>query len=346
MTALEVRPLAAADEARFDAFVRAHERGTFFHLTGWRRAVARVFRHSMLDHLAWRGDAVAGVLPLMMSPRLLGGENLLSSPYAVYGGPLGADSVAEQELVSAAVRLADNRGVGYLELRYQHDPGPDLVGTDLYWTFIRDLPADPAEVLARMPKKARADARRGRERHGLELSHGVWYLDDLYRLFLQNKHALGSPALPQAFFAELTRVFGPAVQVHLVRRGREPLAAVMTFSFRDTLIAYYSGTASHADREYKASNFMYMALQEWAVEQGFRRFDFGRSRADAGAFSFKKHQGFEPEQLHYRYHLVRARRVPSFTPSNPRTATLRKAWQRLPHWAVARLSNGLARYLP
>jgi hypothetical protein len=143
MTAVEVRPLAAADDERFDAFVRAHPQGTFFHLTGWRRAVANVFRHRREDLAAWSGDELVGALPLSSSPGLLGGENLISSPYGVYGGPLGADELAAQELLSAAVRLADNRGVGHLELRYLHDPGPALVGNDLSWTLIRDLPYDP-----------------------------------------------------------------------------------------------------------------------------------------------------------------------------------------------------------
>ena len=66
------------------------------------------------------------------------------------------------------------------------------------------------------------------------------------------------------------------------------------FRFRDTLVAYYSGTVPGADRTYSASNFMYAALQQWAVRQGLKAFDFGRSRRDAGAFRFKVHQGFEP----------------------------------------------------
>ena len=91
---------------------------------------------------------------------------------------------------------------------------------------------------------------------------------------------------------------------------------------------------------------MYMALQEWAVERGFRHFDFGRSRKDSGAFKFKTNQGFEGRPLYYRYHLVRDRGLPSFNPSNPRTAVLRNAWSRMPIWAVRPLSDRLARYLP
>jgi hypothetical protein len=91
---------------------------------------------------------------------------------------------------------------------------------------------------------------------------------------------------------------------------------------------------------------MYLALQEWAVEHGFKRFDFGRSRLDAGAFRFKVHQGFEPTPLHYRYHLVQDRRLPAFTPSNPKTRLLRETWSRLPPWCARRLSDRLAPYLP
>ena len=120
----------------------------------------------------------------------------------------------------------------------------------------------------------------------------------------------------------------------------------MSFCFRDELLAYYSGTAPGADREFSASNFMYLALQEWAVRQGFSRFDFGRSRKDAGAFRFKQHQGFEPADLHYVYRLVRDRELPSLNPSNPKTRVLQENWRRLPAGLARRLSGPLARFLP
>jgi FemAB-related protein (PEP-CTERM system-associated) len=343
---VEVRAGKPADDDARDAFLAGRPEASFFHRAGWRRVVERVFGHAPSDLVAWRGAEIVGVLPLMSCRAALGRRNLISMPYAVYGGPVALDVTAEQALIEEAVRLADRARVGHLELRYLRDPGPDLVGSSLYSTFVRDLPDDPAEVLQRMPKKARAEARKARERHGLELSEGAWYVDDLYRMFVKNKHQLGSPALPPRHFQELQREFGKEVRVHLVRRAREPLAAVMSFCDRDTLIAYYSGTESGADRDFSASNFMYLALQEWGVEHGFRRFDFGRSRRDAGAFQFKVHQGFEPAPLHYRYHLVQDRRLPAFTPSNPRTRVLRETWSRLPAWCARRLSDRLAAYLP
>jgi len=343
---LAIRSGAPSDDADRDAFVRSHPHGSFFHLSGWRRVVERVFRHESWDLVAERGGELVGVLPLMSTPGFFGSLNLVSVPYGVYGGPLGADPAVEQALLEAAVRKAEIGRVGYLELRYRRDPGPDLVGTSLYATFVRDLPDEPEEVLARMPKKARAEARKARDRHGLDLREGSWYVDDLYRLFLRNKHGLGSPALPAKMFKELLVEFGDDVYVHIVRREREPVAAVMSFAYGDTLLAYYSGTELGADRVCSASNFMYLALQEWAVERGFEVFDFGRSRTDSGAYRFKQHQGFEPTPLHYRYHLVRQRRIPSFTPSNPRMRVFQKTWRQLPLWMARRLSNSLAQYLP
>jgi FemAB-related protein (PEP-CTERM system-associated) len=336
----------SASDARRDAFVLQHPEATFFHLSKWRDAIHSIFGHACVDLLAERDGAIVGVLPLMRTPALLGRPNLISMPYSVYGGPIGQDRAAEQALIEAAVELADREQVGHLELRYLHDPGPDLAGSSLYWTFRRELPRKPEEVLARMPKKARAEARKAREKGGLELSQGRWYADDLQRLFMANKQKLGSPGMPPRYFERLLDQLGDLACVHLVRKGNEPLAAVLSFRFRGELYAYYSGTREGADREYSASNFMYLALQEWAVRQGFTLFDFGRSRRDSGAFSFKEHQGFTAAPLHYRYHLVRDRRLPSFNPSNPKTQVLRDAWSKLPAWLAGRLSAPLSRYLP
>ena len=344
--ALAVRAGLLAQDAQRDQYVRAHARGTFFHLAGWRRVVERVYGHEPLDLYAWRGERLVGVLPLMLCRGLLGARRLISMPYATYGGPLGDEPGIEQRLVSEAQRMSEELGASYLELRCTSDPGLELPGTDLYCTFLRQLPDDPAQVLARMPKKSRAEARKARERHGLELSSGSWYLEDLQRLFFLNKHELGSPSLPAAHFRALLDEFERDAFVHLVRQGGTPLAAVMSFAHGQTLIAYYAGTQPWADRAVSASNFMYLALQEWAVERGFKVFDFCRSRVNSGAFEFKRHQGFEPTPLHYRYHLVRRSRAPSFTPSNPRTALLRGVWSRLPVWLARSLSDRLSHYLP
>jgi FemAB-related protein (PEP-CTERM system-associated) len=344
--ALEVRASDSDDDEVRDALVRATPAGSFFHLSAWRRAVEGVMKHRGRDLCAWRGEDLVGVLPLVECKGLRGGRSLLSVPYAVYGGPVATDVEARSALVKHAEALAVEEGMGRLELRCREDLGLDWPSTDLHATFEKALPTQVDQVLAGMPKKARAEARKARTRHGLVLEEGPWYLPDLARLFHQNKRSLGSPGLPIAFFEALMAENPGQVFVHLVRRGSQPLAACMSFTFADTFCAYYSGTAEGADREWSASNFMYMALQEWCVERGIRRFDFGRSRKDSGAFSFKERQGFEAVDLHYRFRLVKERGLPSLNPSNPKTKVLRDTWRRLPLWMTERLSTRASRYLP
>jgi FemAB-related protein (PEP-CTERM system-associated) len=346
---LTVRASEPGDDPARDRLALACPGASFFHLSGWRRAVERVFGHESRDLVALRGEELVGVLPLMRSPGLgLARAAHISMPYGVYGGPCGDSPEIELALVRAAVARAERERVGRLELRCQEElpGGLELERSDLYATFVQELPASPGEVLGSLPKKARAEARKARQRHGLRLTEGRWYLEDLSRLFQVNKRQLGSPALPLLWFQTLLDVFGERVRVHLVQRGSLPVAAVMSFLWRDTLMAYYAGSAPDADRELSASNFMYMALREWAVEQGLRRFDFGRSRTDSGAYRFKEHQGFSARPLPYSFHLVRDRERPSFHPSNPRTQVLRDTWARLPAALTRRLSQHLSRYLP
>ncbi|MEO0649917.1 MAG: peptidoglycan bridge formation protein FemAB, partial [Planctomycetota bacterium] len=205
MSELEIKRLDPDSDAERDAYVHAHPRGTMFHDSRWRRVINRVFGHLGWELEARRDGRLVGVLPMMRVPSLPRGENLLSMPYGVYGGPLGDDEEVERALVVKAQREAEQLNVGRLELRCLHacHGTPELVGSDLYATFVKDLPGEVDAVLAGMPKKARAEARKARKKHGLELVEGPWYVEDLARLFTLNKRELGSPALPGSMFRVL-----------------------------------------------------------------------------------------------------------------------------------------------
>lgn len=343
---VEVRASVRADDDARDRFVRSHPRGTLFHLAGWRRAVETAFGHPPRDLLAFRGSELVGVLPLMRCSGLLGGAHLISMPYGVYGGPLGVAHDDERALVDAAGALAVRERVGRLELRCLEDPGLDLVASDRYATFIHPLPEKPADVMTRMPKRARAEVRKAIEKHGLEISEGAQYLPNLVDLFHASKQHLGSPGLPRRWFQALIDELPGQVFVHLVRRGSEPIAATMSFVHGDTFIFYYIGTTADGNRSYNVTNYLCTRLQELSIERGLKRFDLGRSRTDSGSFSFKVHQGFTHTPLAYRYKLVKSKGLPTFTPSNPRTKLLRDTWAKMPPWLTRALSDRLSRYLP
>jgi FemAB-related protein (PEP-CTERM system-associated) len=338
---------SAAEDGDRDRFVLAHPQGSVFHLAGWRRAVERAHGHAPFDVLVRREGRIAGVLPLMRCQGLFSAPDLVSMPYGVYGGPLGDAPGTVKELVDQAIELGREEGAGRVELRCVEDPGVDgLAPSSLYATFVRELPPDVPEVMRRMPKRARAEVRKAIEKHGLVLEEGPRFLGDLARLFGESKQRLGSPGLPEAWFAALQDELGERVVCHAAVRAGETVAATMSFVFRDTLVFYYIGTTAEANREFNATNFLTTRLQEWGVEKGLRRFDLSRSRVGSGSFSFKEHQGFVPAPLAYRYALLKSRGLPALTPSNPRTKVLQTTWAKLPGWLARGLSDRLARYLP
>lgn len=354
---IRVRELLPGEDARWDAFVARHPHGTFFHRTGWSRSVQEMFRHQPHHLVVEQGRKWLGVLPLFLVKSPFLGRNLVSVPYSVYGGPLAVDDEAYAMLIRKARLLGAELSVGFVELRNLEERPGDLDRSDLYVTFRCGLPTDPAEVMARVPKKRRAEIRaarepkappsaKTRETFGIRVT-ADGSIDELFELFVHNKRRLGSPSLPKRWFQALRDEFGKAVVIHrAVEPGGRTVAAVMSFTFKDTVYAYYSGALDEFNHT-GVNNFIYCAIMEWAVESGYRRFDFGRSRAGSGPAKFKLNMGFEAEPLHYDYMLLgKGAKLPEFHPSNPKLALPRRVWSKLPRALCDKLGSRLSRYLP
>lgn len=354
---VRVRELLPGEDSRWDAFVARHPQGTFFHRTGWSRAVQEMFRHQPHHLVVEQGRKWLGVLPMFLVKSPFLGRNLVSVPYSVYGGVLAVEDDAHEALLAHARRLGKELGVGFVELRNLEERSSDLDRSDLYVTYRCDLPDDPAEVMARIPKKRRAEIRaarepkapatgKRRESFGIQVT-ADGTVEELFDLFARNKRRLGSPSLPKRWFQALRDEFGKAVVIHrAVEPGGQVIAAVMSFTFKDTVYAYYSG-ALDAFNHTGVNNYIYCAIMEWAVENGYRRFDFGRSRTGSGPAKFKLNMGFSPESLHYDYMLLGdGAKMPEFHPGNPKLALPRRLWSKLPLSLCNTFGARLSRYLP
>ncbi len=343
---LRVREVVPGEDARFDAWVRARKGGTFFHQSGWRKVVEDVFRHEAHYLVAERGRQWEGVLPMFFTKGPFLGSNLVSIPYAVYGGLIADNKEAAVALRQQAERLGRRLGAGYLELRHEHRQFEDLPTSDLYVTFRKEIVGTGDDLLAAIPKKARAEVRRARDKNGLQFFESR-DLDEFYALFQVNKRRLGSPPLPKRWFSALLDEFGRDVVIHVVRLpDGKAISGVMSFRMGDTLFAYYSG-ALHEHYGTGVNDFTYFKIMEWCADNGVRVFDFGRSRKDTGPANFKKNMGFAAQPLHYEYLLLGDKAsLPVFHPGNPKLSLPRRVWSALPGFVTTRLGGRLSKYLP
>lgn len=331
---LEVKPLDGARSAAWDAFVRDHPEGSFFHLSGWKQAIEDSFGHECHFLVADSGGRIRGVLPLVHVTSRLFGKALISNAFCVYGGPVAADAPAQVALDNAALALAQRLGVDHLEYRLRAPLHSDWAdNSELYVTFRKTMDPDPDKNLAAIPRKQRAMVRKG-IKFGLkgEVDEDV---DRFYRVYAESVRNLGTPVLSKVYFRTLKKVFGPACEILTVTHEGRPVSGVMSFLFRDEVLPYYGGGSARA-RALAANDFMYWDVMRRACQNGCGIFDFGRSKRGTGSFAFKKHWGFEPEPLYYEYCLFGRDDVPEINPTNPKYRLGISAWKRLP-LAVANL---------
>jgi FemAB-related protein (PEP-CTERM system-associated) len=342
--AVEIRPATEADQTAWDAFVLDHSQGTVFHRPAWSQAVAATYPHRPNHLLAWRGDTLTGVLPLFFVRSRFVGRVLVSVPYATYGGILAADDETARALLARAEQLAADCRAEYIELRHRDESPLDLPVLDRYDTFRKRLPDDPAAILPSLPKKTRAAARKGRTLCTTAI--GPEWLDAIYDLYALTMRRLGSPNFRRRLFRQLAAAFGPDCICLAVLHNDQPLAGVVSFRFRNELVAYFSGSNDQA-RETSASNLMYLRLMEWTVEAGLDTFDFNRTRRDnAGPYDFKRHHDFTPQPLHYQIDLIRGEHLPNLSPSNRKFALAGRVWKHLPLWLTRPAGDVITSWIP
>ena len=340
---LTVRQLAPGDEARWDAFVERCPEATFFHRAGWKTVLERGLGHRAPFLLAERGGELAGVLPLGHIRSLLFGSSLVSTPFCVYGGAAADSEEARSALEAEAIRLAEAKGVGALELRHRQERHADWPAKrELYATFRKAIDPDPEANYNRIRRKQRAEIRKG-------IAAGLYGeidpdVERFYPVFAESVRNLGTPVFPKRYFRTLKAVFGDACEILTILQDGRPVATVMSFYFRDEVLPYHGG-GTHEARTLRANDFMYHELMRRAAGDGVGVFDFGRSKVGTGSYDFKRHWGFEPEPLHYEYRLVRAAEVPDLSPANPKYQAFIAAWKRLPVGVSRLVGPWLARSL-
>ena len=325
-----VETLRPHREGEWDRYVRTAPGGTFFHQLGWRWLVERVFGHRAHYLTALRDGRIVGVLPMFELQSLLFGHSLVSIPFAIGGGIVADDGAAASALLAEARTLAGERRVDYLELRSEH-PLPDagLLTKDLYVTFRADLGESEEALIKRMERKRRQMMSYVAKASFEYRVAGIEELPLFYRLFCESMRHHGTPVYPRRFLREILDRHPADTNLFFVYHEGRPVSGVMNLLFGGVLMPFYAG-ADRTERPRGVDDFTYLAILRWGRENGFRTFDFGRSKRGTGAWKFKQRWGMEEVPLAYQYHLVKARELPNVSPANPKYQAAIRLWQKLP----------------
>ena len=337
--------VAAPDDARLDAFVRAHPDGSLFHLPKWTAAVERGTRQKGHYLFAEQGGAVRGVLPLSEIRSPLFGNALVSVGFGTGGGIIAEDDRAAEALARAAWELAGRLGCPTVELRGGLVPGGWEASTGLYANFSRTLPATANSLLASIPKRQRAEIRRAMA-SDLECSFGTdrRHRDAHYQVYAEGVRNLGTPVFPRRLFEAMLDGFGDEAWINVVWKDGRPVAALLGFNYAGRCTPFWGGGTREA-RQCRANDLVQFEAMRRGLEAGCTHADFGRSKIGSGPWARKRIWDFDETALTYALRTADGAAPRTVNPLDPKYRLKIAAWQRLPLWVANRLGPLIARGL-
>jgi FemAB-related protein (PEP-CTERM system-associated) len=342
---ISVREFQPSDAFSWDSFVESHPHGSPFHLTAWMRSIHETFRYEQRYLLAEEHGRIRGVLPLFLVRNLLVGKALISSPFAVYGGPLADSPQALATLRDAVRDLAGRLNVDYVELRNAYpEQCLGFAPIDRYVTFTQTISPDREAILESIPRKTRAAVRKSLKNPFT--SRRVTDPTRFEDLYSRNLRRLGTPCFPKSHFLAILRNFAGKADIFEVVLNEKVVAAVLTFYFRDQVLPFY-GASDPAFNAAAPNNYMYYEQMCQQGQEGFNLFDFGRSKkSNSGSFDFKAHWGMQERTLPYEILLGRRKELPNYSPNNPKFSFAIQLWQRVPMPIARAIGPRIIRLVP
>lgn len=319
----------SSEVARIEGFV-AEAGGQVFHRPLWLQAIARGTGNAALGLLIERAGAIAGWLPLSAVSSPIFGKALVSSGFGVGGGVLATRPDDVERLCRAAEELASRMAIPTVELRSADAPIDWQMVEGKHANFAADLAADDEAQLLAIPRKARAEVRKGLDLD-LAVTTGSGEADRRahYAAYSESVRNLGTPVFPRSLFDAVLDLFGEDAEILTVRSGAKPVASVLSLYHRGTVMPFWGG-GPFAARSLRANERMYYELMCHARRRGCTRFDFGRSKTGSGPFSFKKNWGFEPEPLVYRSWSAAGFAERNIDPTDEGNTAMIGLWKKLP----------------
>jgi FemAB-related protein (PEP-CTERM system-associated) len=211
--------------------------------------------------------------------------------------------------------------------------------------MILSLPESHDNLWKSFSSKLRAQIRRPLRENPKILFGGNEYLDDFYSVYSRNMRDIGAPVHSKQLVQNIMSRFPDRSWIISIQLNNKPVAAGFLVSHGNTLEIPLASTIRDVNH-LSINMLLYWEVLKFAVDGGFRYFNFGRSSKDAGTFRFKQQWGAKPKQLYWHYWLKDNGDLPAFNHSNPKYALAIKVWQHLPLWLANRIGPLIVRNLP
>jgi hypothetical protein len=327
------------EDPRWSELLHRHPAASVFHTPGWLAALRQTYGYQPFALTTSDGDTLeSGVVVCRVNG--WASRRLVSLPFSDHCDPLVAGSDDLNEMLPHLMNEANQRSCDSVELRPTEMAGGSfdhaaracgLEPADDYSLHRLDLRAGEAECFRRFHLSMQRGVRRAdRERLAYEAGSSERLLNAFFRLLRMTRRRHALPPQPVAWFRNLLASLGDRVAIHVASKNGEPIASILTLSFKNTVYYKYGGSNAVYHR-LGGMPFLFWRLVQDASRRGFETLDLGRTDADQhGLIAFKAHLGAHQSALRYFRHPARRESAPSLWMSR----AARRAIARLPDPAL------------
>ena len=333
-----VHVLDPLTDQRWDELVARHPAASVFHSRGWLEALKRTYGYEPFVLSTTADGPLANGL-VCCRVRTWAARRLVSLPFSDHCEPLVDDPADLAAMVGWFEAEVRSRRWRSFELRPVTAGGLADVGQPFredddrrYVLHTLDLRRPAEQIFGSFHASSTQRAIRRAEREGVtyETGRSESMLDEFYRLMRLTRRRHGLPPQPREWFRNLVDCLGGGLTLHVARKGGAAIAAILTLSFKKTMVYKYGGSDA-AHHSLGAMPFLFWRAIQEAVSRGVEVLDLGRSDLDQpGLIAFKDHFGAARRDLAY-----------SRMPARADGARMSGPWSRGAHWAARHVPDAV-----
>jgi CelD/BcsL family acetyltransferase involved in cellulose biosynthesis len=315
---------------RWVELVERHPQASVFHSRGWLDALRRTYGYEPYAlTTSANGPLQDGLVVCRVKTWLA--RRLVSLPFTDHCDPL-VDR--PEEVTALGAHLRDDVAQGgwrSAEVRSRGQVMDGFSAGSTYCLHTVDLTGSSEQVFGRFHPSSTQRAIRRAEREGLRYETGVSepLLARFYGLLRLTRRRHGLPPQPFTWFRNLAACLGNALAIHLASKDNRPVAALLTISFRKTMVYKYGGSDA-AQHKLGGMPFLFWRAIQEAQSRGIEELDLGRSDLDQpGLIAFKDHLGAQRSALTYSQ-TPAPRRESAAEAASPLASAARRVVSRLP----------------
>ena len=333
------------DASIIDSYLARSSKTTPYHFSTWRKLFKSTFNHDDLSTIALdESKSICGLFPLTHFNSAMFGNFAVSIPYFNYGGPIADNENIENLLIEEAISKAPENNIEHIEIRELRKRDNFNARTDKV-SMIRKLPDSTNAFSEEIGTKLRAQIKRSNDYRPQFKVGGLELLNDFYRVFSINMRDLGTPVYSKRFFLDVMHAWPNNSHFIVVYLDKKPVACAFVLGYKDILEIPWA-SALKTTNKIGINMFMYWNILNFAIDNNYTYFDFGRSSRDSGTFKFKQQWGAKPIQNYWNYWLPEGKELPQINPNNPKYKLLISCWKKLPVMASNLIGPHIVKNIP